>query len=93
MRMTQTGWLGRLRHSRKECDMNCALYARVSTKGKRQDTENQLAQLRDFCATQGWTVVHECVDRVTGKHSDREQLQRLFQEASQRSNSHSPHGQ
>jgi hypothetical protein len=27
-----------------------ALYARVSTKGKRQDTENQLAQLREFCA-------------------------------------------
>jgi hypothetical protein len=25
------------------------LYARVSTKDKGQDTENQLAQLRDFC--------------------------------------------
>lgn len=61
-----------------------ALYARVSTKDKRQDTENQLAQLRDFSATQGWTIVHEYVDRATGKHSDREQFQRLFQDASQR---------
>jgi hypothetical protein len=26
-----------------------ALYARVSTKDKGQDTQNQLAQLRDFC--------------------------------------------
>ncbi len=26
-----------------------ALYARVSTKDKGQDVENQLAQLREFC--------------------------------------------
>src|SRR5687768_3738994 len=64
--------------------LRVALYARVSTKDKRQDTDNQLAHLRQFCATQGWTVVHEYVDRATGKHSDREQFQRLFQDASQR---------
>jgi DNA invertase Pin-like site-specific DNA recombinase len=61
-----------------------ALYARVSTKDKRQDTENQLAQLRQFCEVQGWTVVHEYVDRATGKHSDREQFQKMFADASQR---------
>jgi DNA invertase Pin-like site-specific DNA recombinase len=61
-----------------------ALYARVSTKDKRQDTQNQLDQLRQFAATQGWTVTEEYVDRATGKHSDREQFQRLFQDASQR---------
>lgn len=61
-----------------------ALYARVSTKDKRQDTENQLGQLREFSASQGWTVAHEYVDRATGKHSDREQFQRLFTDASQR---------
>jgi DNA invertase Pin-like site-specific DNA recombinase len=61
-----------------------ALYARVSTKDKGQDTENQLAQLRQFTATQGWTITHEYVDQATGKHSDREQFQRLFQDASQR---------
>src|SRR5260370_36133606 len=61
-----------------------ALYARVSTKDKRQDKENQLAQLRQFCETQKWTVVHEYVDKATGKHSDREQFQRRFQDASQR---------
>src|SRR5690242_1328839 len=64
--------------------MTSALYARVSTKGTRQDTENQLAQLREFSAKQGWTIVHEYVDRITGKHSDREQFQKLFQDASQR---------
>ena len=39
-----------------------ALHARVSTKDKGQDTENQLSQLRTFAATQGWTVAHEYVD-------------------------------
>jgi DNA invertase Pin-like site-specific DNA recombinase len=29
-------------------------------------------------------VVHEYIDRATGKHSDREQFQRLFEDASQR---------
>jgi DNA invertase Pin-like site-specific DNA recombinase len=29
-------------------------------------------------------VIREYVDRITGKHSDREQFQRLFQDASQR---------
>lgn len=67
-----------------ETATTCALYARVSTKGKRQDTENQLSQLREFCAKSGWAIVHEYVDHVTGKHSDREQFQKLFQDASQR---------
>ena len=64
--------------------MTCALYARVSTKGTRQDTENQLVQLREFSAKRGWTIGREYVDRVTGKHSDREQFQKLFQDASQK---------
>lgn len=64
--------------------MNVALYARVSTRDKGQDTENQLSQLRAFAGTQGWTVVHEYVDRATGKHSDREQFQKLFNDASMR---------
>ena len=64
--------------------MRTALYARVSTRDKGQDTENQLAQLREFASTQGWTITGEYVDRVTGKHSDREQFQKMFQDASQR---------
>jgi DNA invertase Pin-like site-specific DNA recombinase len=64
--------------------MKVALYARVSTKDKRQDTENQLAQLRQFAASQKWTIVHEYVDRASGKRSDREQFQKLFTDASQR---------
>src|SRR5215813_10688417 len=64
--------------------MQVAVYARVSTKDKGQDAENQLSQLRTFAASQGWTVVGEYIDRKTAKHSDREQFQRLFHDASQR---------
>jgi DNA invertase Pin-like site-specific DNA recombinase len=61
-----------------------ALYARVSTKDKGQDTENQLQQLRQFAKSQGWTIVQEYVDHATGKHSDREQFRKLFSAASRR---------
>ena len=64
--------------------MRTAIYARVSTRDGRQDTENQLRQLRAFAATQGWTVVHEYVDRASGKRSDREQFQKMFAAASKR---------
>ena len=61
-----------------------AIYARVSTKYGRQDTENQLRQLRTFAATQDWSIVHEYVDRASGKRGDREQFQKMFSAASRR---------
>lgn len=61
-----------------------ALYARVSTRDKGQDTENQLRQLRQFAEKQGWSIAAEYVDRATGKHSDREQFRRMFSAASKR---------
>lgn len=62
-----------------------ALYARVSTKDGGQDTENQLIQLRAYCAKQGWTLVHEYVDHVSGKRSDnRRQFQEMLADAARR---------
>jgi DNA invertase Pin-like site-specific DNA recombinase len=62
-----------------------AIYSRVSTKDKGQDTETQLRQLRDFCSKQeNWTITHEYVDRVSGKHGDREQFQEMFAAAARR---------
>jgi DNA invertase Pin-like site-specific DNA recombinase len=40
-----------------------------------------LRQLRAFAATQGWVVVHEYVDRASGKRGDREQFQKVFDAA------------
>jgi len=64
--------------------MRAALYARVSTRDKGQDVENQLRQLRQFCKTQVWEIVKEYTDRASGKRGDREQFEAMFQAASQR---------
>jgi DNA invertase Pin-like site-specific DNA recombinase len=61
-----------------------ALYARVSTRDKGQDTDNQLMQLREFAKTQGWDIIHEYTDKASGKRSDREQFQKMFVSASKR---------
>ena len=64
--------------------MKIALYSRVSTRDKGQDAENQLAQLREFAATQNWQIVAEYVDHASGSKSDREQFQAMFADASKR---------
>src|SRR5882762_8118145 len=61
-----------------------AIYARVSTKDKGQETANQLSQLREFAAKQGWTIYGEFVDHESGGKSDRAEFQAMFQHASQR---------
>ena len=64
--------------------MRVALYARVSTKDKGQDVENQLRQLRQFAKQQGWELTGEFVDRASGKRADRPQFQAMLTAASQR---------
>jgi DNA invertase Pin-like site-specific DNA recombinase len=56
----------------------------VSTKDKGQDTENQLLQLRDYCTRQGWQIVGEYLDNVSGKTAERDSFKRLFVDASRR---------
>ena len=58
-----------------------ALYARVSTKDGRQDTENQLIALRDYCRKQGWEIADEYVDHETGGTSNRPHFQQMFADA------------
>lgn len=67
--------------------MQIALYARVSTKDKRQDCENQLRELRAFVArrtSEGWMLADEYVDEVSGKTADRPAFRRLFEDASRK---------
>jgi DNA invertase Pin-like site-specific DNA recombinase len=67
--------------------MRVALYARVSTKDKGQDHENQLRELREFVsrkAGDGWVLTAEYVDRASGKSSDRPAFRRLFDAASRK---------
>ena len=67
--------------------MKCVLYARVSTKDKGQDHENQLRELREFVSQKkadGWVLEDEYVDKTSGKNSDRPAFRRLFVDASRK---------
>jgi DNA invertase Pin-like site-specific DNA recombinase len=60
--------------------MRIAIYSRVST--DRQDTQNQLHELRNFAQTQGWEIVSEFIDTGwSGGTADRPEFQRMFQAA------------
>jgi len=60
-----------------------AIYARVSTRDK-QETENQLRELRVYSNKQGWVIVGEYVDHESGGKADRPSFRRLFDDAHQR---------
>lgn len=67
--------------------LRVAIYARVSkAEDGAQDPENQLRQLRDWCAAAGHTIVHEYVERGSGtKGTDsRQQLKALLNSAHRR---------
>ena len=64
--------------------MRTAIYARVSTVDGRQDTENQLAELRRFASTQGWQIEGEFIDHESGGRTDRVEFRRMFADAAQR---------
>jgi DNA invertase Pin-like site-specific DNA recombinase len=66
--------------------MRIAIYARVSTDDKGQDPENQLRQLRQWCADAGHTIAHEYIDRNSGRKGTigRKQFAQLFEDAHKR---------
>ena len=66
--------------------MRVAIYCRVSTKDKGQDTANQLRQLKAFAAQQNWTVVRVYEETASGRkgESGREALREVFKEAAKR---------
>lgn len=61
--------------------IRCAIYARVSTDDKGQDPLNQLLQLREFAAQQGWNVVLELTDELSAKNGNRPGFQAMWKAA------------
>jgi DNA invertase Pin-like site-specific DNA recombinase len=63
-----------------------AIYARVSTDDKGQDPENQLRQLRAWCARMGYPIVREYVEHENGGKGVeyRKQLAAMFTGAARR---------
>ncbi len=59
-----------------------AIYARVST--SKQDTENQIRDLREYADRQGWEVTGEFRETEHGWEPDREKLKQLLSHAHER---------
>jgi DNA invertase Pin-like site-specific DNA recombinase len=64
--------------------MRVAIYIRISTKDKGQDTANQLRQLQDWCTAQGWIIVQIYEDHDSGSRPDRPEFRRMFADAAAR---------
>lgn len=64
------------------CPMTVGLYARVSTKDKGQETENQLLQLRVYCKKQEWSIIKEYIDHMSAKTGDRPEFTAMLADAS-----------
>ena len=70
--------------SARGAEIKVALYKRVSTRDKGQETANQSHQLREFCTTQGRSIVREYEDCDSGSKADRAQFQAMLADAAQR---------
>ncbi len=64
--------------------MRAAIYARISTRERGQEVENQLDQLRSYAAAQGWTATGEYIDQESGRTAARSEFQRLMADARRR---------
>lgn len=61
--------------------MQIAIYARVSTGDKGQDTTMQTSDLRAFCASKGWENVTEYIDEgISGSKASRPALDRMLKD-------------
>jgi len=59
--------------------MKVAIYVRVST--DKQESENQLIELRDYCKSSDYQIFHEYVDVISGKEDKRPNWDLLFIDA------------
>jgi len=62
--------------------MKAVVYVRVST--NKQESENQLIALREYCKKTGYQIIKEYVDIISGKEDKRPNWDKLFLDAHQR---------
>ena len=62
----------------------CCLYARVSTRDKGQELENQLVPLREEAERMSLTIFKEYTDKVSGGNSNRPEFQQMLRDAKAR---------
>ena len=59
--------------------MNVAIYCRVST--DKQEVENQLIQLREYCKKSNYEIFKEYTDIISGKENSRPAYDEMFRDA------------
>lgn len=59
--------------------MLCAIYVRVST--DKQEVDNQLIQLREYCSIKNYNIYKEYIDIISGKETSRPGFDGLFMDA------------
>ena len=64
--------------------MRAAIYARVSTQHKGQETANQLLQLRECCHAQNLSIFREYEDHESGAKYERSGFQEMLRDAAAR---------
>lgn len=62
--------------------MKVAIYVRVST--NKQEVNNQLFQLRDYCNKCNYEIYNEYIDIISGKENSRPSFDKLFEDARKR---------
>lgn len=62
--------------------MKVAIYVRVST--NKQEVNNQLIQLKDYCFKNNYEIFNEYIDIISGKETSRPSYDRMFQDAHKR---------
>ena len=58
--------------------MKIALYIRISKADGSQDTSRQFSQLRSFAKEQGWKIIEEIEEHISGKKTNRSGTQKLI---------------
>ena len=59
--------------------MKTAIYVRVST--DKQEVDNQLLQLREYCKKSGYLIYIEYVDVISGAKTSRPSYDKMFEDA------------
>jgi|TARA_Y100000310_G_C20631368_1_gene788820 DNA invertase Pin-like site-specific DNA recombinase len=62
--------------------MKVVIYVRVST--NKQEVNNQLIQLKDYCVKNNYEIFNEYIDIISGKETSRPSYDRMFQDAHKR---------
>ena len=62
--------------------MKVAIYTRVST--TKQEYENQINALKEYCKSKGWTIHKEYAEVISGKESNRPEFKKMMLEAQQK---------